>query len=352
MYGDNYGYRSGLNPVMTAHLKELKEWVYAHIDVKKFRGQGMAVVDIGSNDGTLLGLFEPGSGRLIGVDPTISKFGEYYRADIEKVSDFFPSKKLPKVLGETKVFLVSSIAMFYDLEDPVGFARAISSVLDSNGIWLFEQSYLPDMLSKTSYDTVCHEHLEYYSLGVISRILREAGLRIADILRNDINGGSIAVLASHRKEGSDADCDLARKLIDEELKKGLDGATPYDEFSQAVDLHADNLKTLVRDLVKKGVRVWGYGASTKGNTILQKCKFDRSDLIGILEVNKYKFGRVTPGTNIPIVDEAGVDLGRNDVLLILPWHFHDFFMKKLDHLRRKGVRLLFPLPKIELLDPL
>ena len=351
MYGDNYGYRSGLNPVMQEHLKKLKEWVSGHVDMEGFRARDMAVLDIGSNDGTFLGMFEPGPGRLIGVDPTISKFEDFYRSDIEKVPDFFPSKSLSGVLGDTGVFLVSSIAMFYDLEDPGRFARTVASVLDPRGVWLFEQSYLPDMLVKTSYDTVCHEHLEYYSLGVISRILREADMRIINILRNDINGGSIAVLAAHRGKGGEGDCETARNLIGEETRLGLYTDAPYKAFTRAVGEHAASLAKLVRDLNRKGSRVWGYGASTKGNIILQQCGLGQADLRGILEVNRYKFGRVTPGTNIPIVDEKGVDLGAEDVLLMLPWHFHDFFLKKLDRLRRKGVRLLFPLPKIELLGP-
>ena len=190
MYGDNYGYRSGLNRSMVDHLSQK----ISELERTAALSPGDTVLDIGSNDATSLKAYRTPSLKRIGIDPTGAKFKQYYPPEITLVPDFF-SAAAYRAKGAAPAKIVTSIAMFYDLEDPIGFAREIESVLAPQGIWHFEQSYMPSMLRMTSYDTVCHEHLEYYSFGVVGRILAEAGMRPIDVKMNNVNGGSFAVTA-------------------------------------------------------------------------------------------------------------------------------------------------------------
>ena len=194
MYGKNYGYRSSLNSSMVVHLKNKAINLKKKYHIKK----NHYVIDIGSNDGTFLNFFS-GYQNLIGIDPTIKKFKKFYRKEIKKIEDFFPSNQIEKILNSKKVKLITSISMFYDLENPLQFVENIKNLLDKEGIWHFEQSYMPSMLKQNSYDTICHEHLEYYSLSIIKKILNKGGLKILDVDLNDINGGSFSVTAGHIK---------------------------------------------------------------------------------------------------------------------------------------------------------
>jgi len=194
--------------------------------------------------------------------------------------------------------------MFYDLEDPIAFAREVEQILAPGGIWHFEQSYLPSMLRLTSYDTVCHEHLEYYSLGVVRRILEAAGLRAIDVKMNAINGGSFAVTAVRKadpRQGIEAVLDW---LLEQEDRMGLDTPRPYRDFEERVYRHRSDLMRLLRALAADGKKVLGYGASTKGNVLLQFCGITTNEISAIAEVNPDKFGAFTPGTKIPIISEA------------------------------------------------
>jgi hypothetical protein len=202
MYGENYGYRSGLNRSMVEHLTQKVRELERLADLKP----GATVLDIGSNDATSLKAYATPSLKRVGIDPTGAKFRQYYPDDVRLVPDFF-SAHAYRATGAAPASVVTSIAMFYDLEDPVAFAREVESVLAPGGVWHFEQSYMPSMLRLTSYDTVCHEHLEYYSLGVVNRILDQAGMRAIDVKMNAVNGGSFAVTAVRRddpRRGSEA----------------------------------------------------------------------------------------------------------------------------------------------------
>jgi hypothetical protein len=238
--------------------------------------------------------------------------------------------------------------MFYDLEDPVAFARDVRECLAADGIWHFEQSYMPSMLRFNAYDTVCHEHIEYYSLANVRRILDEAGLRVVDVRFNRINGGSFAVTAAHR----DSSIEPRHVLIDwftaQEDRVGLDTPGPYRAFEERVFQHRLDFVALIRMLREDGARIMGYGASTKGNVLLQFCGFTPDDIEAIAEVNPYKFGRVTPGTGIPIVSEDEMRERRPDYLVVFPWHFRDNIVAREEEYLRGGGRLIFPLPEIEI----
>ncbi len=343
MYGDNYGYRSGLNPTMVSHLQEKVEWLETSYDLEP----GDVVVDIGSNDGTLLNSYRTAGLRRVGFDPVAAKFREFYLPSITVVPDFFTSEAYEsQALGVAKV--ITSIAMFYDLEDPAVFVRAVRDSLASDGVWHFEQSYLPAMLRANAYDTVCHEHLEYYSLRVVKDLLQSQGLKILDVQTNEVNGGSFAVTAARVDSPHGTNSDAVEALLREEEGLALDTLSPYRDFEARVNAHREELIRLVSDLNESGKTVVAYGASTKGNVLLQFCGFGPADIRCVAEVNPQKFGSFTPGTLIPILSEDEVRLMKPDYMLVLPWHFRDFIVEKEDDYLRSGGHLIFPLPQIEI----
>lgn len=344
MYGDNYGYRSGLNSSMVEHLsnKIISLENLVELDPNDI------VIDIGSNDATSLKAYSKPCIRL-GIDPTGLKFKDYYSDDITLIPDFFTKELFINKFNGKKAKIVTSIAMFYDLEDPKKFAKDIYEILDDNGIWHFEQSYMPSMLKTNAYDTICHEHLEFYSLKVVKELLESVNLKIIDVQTNSINGGSFAVTASR----ADANYSVNDVLIDwmlfQEGQMKLDTISPYLAFKERIFEHRDSLRKLILSLVKSGKKVYGYGASTKGNVLLQFCKFTPEEIPFIAEVNQEKFGKYTPGTQIKIISEEEAKMNKPDYFLVLPWHFKDNILGREKEYLKTGVKFIFPLPEIEII---
>lgn len=343
MYGDNYGYRSGLNQSMVDHLRRTVGRLEAMGGLKA----GDSILDIGSNDSTLLKAYQTEGLDRLGIDPTGNKFKSYYPDDVGLVADFFSAQNYWSAT-EKKAKIVTSIAMFYDLEDPLAFVKDVAAVLADDGLWHFEQSYMPTMLRKNSYDTVCHEHIEYYSLMVIHNLLRQAGLKIVDFELNTINGGSIAITAAHDHNKIATNQVLVEWQLEQERRWELDTPAPYFAFADRVERHREDLLRLIRGLTSQGYRVLGYGASTKGNVLLQYCGLTSEDIIAIVEVNEEKFGRFTPGTHIPIVSEAEAEALKPDFYLMLPWHFRDGILKRETNMRNAGVKFISPFPVIQI----
>ena len=344
MYGANYGYRSGLNQSMVDHLTSKVAYLERLIPLRS----GDVVLDVGSNDGTTLKAYtSPGIDR-IGIDPTGAKFKQYYSPETRLVPEFFSAKAYRSVESRP-ARIVTSIAMLYDLDSPVAFAREIADVLSADGIWHFEQSYMPSMLRMNSYDTICHEHLEYYSLAVIEKILDQADLQIVDVVTNAVNGGSFAVTATHRSNDSvKPNRAVIDWLLQQEDRMGLGTPRPYRQFEERVFRHREDLVRLIRSLNADGKKVLGYGASTKGNVTLQFCGFTAEDIPAIADVNPDKFGCVTPGSHIPIVSEAVAKAMNPDYFLVLPWHFKDGILRREKEFLSQGGKFIFPFPEIEI----
>ncbi|MCO6403938.1 methyltransferase domain-containing protein [Aurantimonas endophytica] len=344
MYGENYGYRSGLNQSMVDHLTHKVKYL------ERLAGpvSGDVIVDIGSNDATTLKAYsEPGL-RRIGIDPTGRKFASYYPEEITLVPEFFSADAFRSV-SDKSAKIVTSIAMFYDLDDPIAFARQVAEILAPDGIWHFEQSYMPAMLRTNSYDTICHEHLEYYSLSVVEKIVEAAGLRIVDVVMNNINGGSFAVTATHAGRSLvQSNRTVVDWLLAQEDRMGLGTPRPFREFEERVFRHRDDLTRLIKTLVADGKKIIGYGASTKGNVTLQFCNLTAAEIPAIAEVNADKFGCVTPGTHIPIISEAEARAMNPDYFLVLPWHFKEGILRREGEFRSAGGKFLFPFPEIEI----
>ena len=343
LYGEHYGYCSSLNAAMVAHLKDKVAFISALAGLKN----GDIIVDIGSNDGTTLS-FYPENILPVGFDPSAAKFSHMYRPDAQLYVDFFTAAKFNLELPGKKAKVVTSIAMFYDLERPQEFVDGVRDILAQDGVWHFEQSYLPAMLKAVAYDTVCHEHLEYYSLWQIKYMLDKAGLKIIDIQFNDVNGGSFAITAAHNgSQFKEATAAIAQTLATEQAM-GLHSMAPYLEFKDKVMAHREAVRAAFAQMKNRGETVLGYGASTKGNVLLQFCNLGPQDMPAIVEVNSFKFGKYTPGSHIPIISETEAKALKPDVYFVLPWHFRDNLVKREAEFLNKGGKMLFPLPGMEL----
>jgi hypothetical protein len=357
MYGDNYGYRSGLNRSMVEHLQGMSRFCTSTAKL----APGDLILDIGSNDGTLLrsyldlqaqGNAVPQDITFVGMDPTIKKFKQFYDPRIVTIPDFFNAKGFFGQLQDSnrRAKIVTSIACFYDLENPVAFAKDIKQVLHPDGIWVFEQSYSLLMLAKNMYDTAVQEHIEYYSLAQISRILKEAGLSVRLVDLNDCNGGSFRVVAEHA--GKNPADPSVRLLEKQEEILGLNELAIYRNFESSAKLHKQEFRKLLQDIKNKGQTVFGLGASTKFNAVLQYCDITPELLPKIGEVNKDKFGCTTPGSKIPIVSEQEVFASKPDYLVVGPYHFKSFLLN-LPHVKqyiKDGGKLIFPLPSLEIVS--
>jgi len=343
MYGENYGYRSGLNKSMVDHLTRKIRHLERVVDLKP----GDTVLDIGSNDCTSLRAYTSSGLNRIGMDPTGSKFRAFYPDDIRLVPDFFTAEAY-RAAKMAPARLVTSIAMFYDLDDPIDFARQVESVLAPDGLWHFEQSYMPSMLRMCSYDTICHEHLHFYSLFVIKDVLNAAGMKLVDVQMNAINGGSFAVTAAKKNHKARSNDTVIEWLLGQEHRMGLHTTGPYRQFEERVYRHSDDLRRLLQALVADGKRVLGYGASTKGNVLLQFCGLTEKEITAIADVNPDKVGSVTPGTHIPIVSEEEARAMQPDYFLVLPWHFKEGILQREQAFLDRGGKMIFPFPEIEI----
>lgn len=337
-----YWYRSGTNQTMRDHLKGIADLA------SDFVGKADArVLDIGCNDGTLLFSY-PDAFVKFGVDP--SDIAREIPGGITVIQDTFPSHELNGLIADRRFDIVTSIAMFYDLENPVDFVEQVKAILSEEGIWIFEVSYMPAMLAMNSYDTICHEHLEYYSFSVIENLMQRCGMKVVKVEFNNINGGSIRCYVTHVSNFKFKSRENQRTLVQvrqQEFDLELDTDKPYKNFQDRIDRHKEELSGLLKALKREGKKIHIYGASTKGNTILQWCGLDNTVIDYAADRNPDKDGARTIGTDIPIVSEEKSRAMKPDYYLVLPWHFRDEFLDREKAFLNEGGGFIFPLPAIE-----
>lgn len=333
-----YWYRSRINDTMRAHFAWLADRATGMLGRAPRR-----VLDIGCNDGSMLARLRPA--ECWGVDPS-DAVGDV-PPGLHVINDFFPTRH--EALRPGSFDLVLSIAMFYDVERPVEFASRVAELLAPGGVWVVEVGYLPTMLRNGGYDAICHEHLEYYSLGTLERIFHEAGLEVASARLTPTNGGSLCCFVTHATPGrGDAPGEDVAAIRASEAAMGLDTAAPFEAFAKRVTEHRDRLRDMLLGLRDDGRTVHVYGASTRGNTILQFCGIDRSVVALAAERNPDKVGARTLGTDIEIISEEQSRRLRPDYYLVLPWHFRDEIVAREADTRRRGCGLIFPLPELEI----
>lgn len=351
-----YWYRSGTNQTMRNALADISNAAAKLISLKA----GDSVLDIGCNDGTLLGSYTVPGLRRIGFDPAQNLAGLSREKADKVVVGFFDADRFlaDPDLRDLRPKVVTSIAMFYDLEDPQKFVADIRRIMHPDGVWIVQMSYLPLMLKQNDFGNICHEHLEYYSLQSLEYLLHLHGFTIVDAQLNDVNGGSIRAFIrnraanqsafgdeAYRKEGADR----VSTLRESEAELGLDHATPYLEFAERVQGIKRQVQDFVKDQVGRKKKVFVYGASTKGNVMLQYFGLDHSVINAAAERNPDKWGKVTVGTRIPIISEAEARAANPDYFLVLPWHFiEEFKMRERDYLSSTG-KFIVPLPQFVLI---
>jgi NDP-4-keto-2,6-dideoxyhexose 3-C-methyltransferase len=272
------------------------------------------------------------------------KFSNYYPQTIRLISNFFSADTVAEALIGRKAKVITSFSMFYDLEDPIAFAKEIAGALADDGIWIFEQSYLPAMLLTNSFDTICHEHLGFYALKQIMWIAEKSGLKVLDVELNQVNGGSFSITCAKVGARYEPKQDKLNQILAEETKLGLDATEAFDAFKVSVEQARSDLMNFLKKAKSESKRVCGLGASTKGNVLLQYFGITEDLISAIGEVNSDKYGSFTPGTLIPLIPEAEVLASNPDYLVVLPWHFRKFF-ESLPSM--KGRKLVFPLPHFE-----
>ena len=343
LYEHEYGYRSGISNTMKQHLKEYNDEILLKVELNN----GDTIVDIGSNDSTMLQYYSSRY-RRIGVDPTGKQFKDYYINGVELLPTYFTLVNFVNNYRDIRCKIVSSISMFYDLPDPVQFAKDIYSILDDDGIWTCEQSYLLSMIEKNSIDTICHEHLEYYSLYQIKMIADLANFKIIDIKFNECNGGSFRIYFAKRLSKKYVEStELINSILKNEEIHKLRSKDTYIKFMENCDREIAKLKNFIDIVNKNGKNVYIYGASTKGNCLLQYANITEKDIKYAVERNLNKVGKMT-STGIPIISEEDMRKAPPEFLLVLPWHFRDEIIKRESTFLNNGGQFIFPLPNFEI----
>jgi hypothetical protein len=346
-----YWYRSGVNESMVAELKNITESARKFVEVKA----GDTVLDIASNDGTLLSSWPKDLFR-IGIDPAknLKQFSEKNANAI--VEDFFNAKNF-FAHAKAKAKVITSIAMFYDIEDPNAFTREVKECLDERGLWILQMSYMPLMLEQNAFDNILAEHIEYYSFTVLNNLLASQGLKVVDVELNDVNSGSFRVYISHKENqtfklpyhAQQIGEFRVKSLLEYEKSLNLLKPQPYLDFFDRVKRNKEKTLELLRDIKGQGKTVLGYGASTKGNTLLQFYGITPDLIPAIAERSPEKLGKKTIGTGIPIISEEEARSRKPDYLFVFPWHFVDSFRTREQQLLRAGTQMIVPLPYLQII---
>ena len=343
LYNDDYGYRSGINQSMIDHLTGVTN------DIKKivkFNSDDY-VLDIASNDATLLKTYKMSKLNYVGIDPTINKFKKFYPKNFKTKSDIFSEKKYWN-LSSKKAKVITSIAMFYDVQNPNKFVSDIRKILNSDGIWVMEMYYLPFLIKLNAYDSICHEHITYLLLNHINYLCKKNDLRIFKVSLNKMNCGSIRYFICHKN----AKYKTHLKSINncKKFEKNLVNIRGFLNFKKRIQVLAKKLNNTIKSIAKKNKTIHIYGASTKGNISIQYSKISYKDISFAADRNPLKWNRKMPGSNIPIISEKTSRSKKPDYYLVLPWHFRKEFIKREDKFLSKGGKLIFPLPKVQIIS--
>ena len=348
----NYWYRSGINRTMKEELGDVVEKVKS---ITSFKA-GDSVIDIGSNDSTMLRLYGADGLKTVGFEPAKNLVEKYGREGVTKIiTDFFNAESWKKEYGDIKAKVITAIAMFYDLDEPNKFVADLAECLEDDGLIIIQMLYLPSFLKRNAFDGICHEHLEYYSLFSLENLLTRHGLEIFDAEYRPINEGTLRFYI--RKKGKGENLKIIpgaekrlKEFRDEEKAMGLSSKRAYDDFVARVDEIKKKTNAFIDGELMKGKKIYGYGASTKGNTLLQYFNLDNTKLIAIADRNPDKWGKKTVGTNIPIVSEEDARKENPDYFFILPWHFLPEFKEREEKFFKQGGGFIIPLPEFGVVE--
>jgi len=339
-----YWFRSGLNEKMVEALKDITKSVEKRISLS----ENDIVLDIGCNDGTLLRSYKS-KVRLVGFEPASNLVDEAKEGTDLIINNFFSFYEFVQHFPNERIKVITSIAMFYDLEDPNSFVSDIVNCLDQDGIWVIQMAYLIPMLELNAFDNIVHEHLEYWSLKSLKRLLEEHDLEIFDVELNDVYGGSFRIFVKTKKN----DKINIQNSVDEFLKKedefGLEKKETYLNFANRVNSLKNKLNDFIKKEISNGKLIYAYGASTKGNTLLQFYNLNNKLISKAADRDSKKFGKMTVGSNIPVISEEQARDEKPDYFLVLPWHLVDFFKERENEFLNNGGKFIVPLPDFKII---
>jgi len=342
----NFWYKSGVNQTMRDALRDITSKAEFLGNLKV----GDLVVDIGANDGTLLRSYQKKGLILVGFEPATNLIKDTEKGTTKIINDFFNYNSYIKEFPDRKAKVITSIAMFYDLENPKEFVEDIVKILEEDGVWVIQMNYLTTMLENNAFDNIVHEHLEYYSLNSLQFLLEKHGLKVFDVELNDINGGSIRTYIKHKECKKYEISDKVREIIEYENKIGLDDIQPYHDFAKRIADLKENTTNFIKTEVSKGGKVYVYGASTRGNVLLQYYEIDNRLISAAADRNPTKWGKNIVGSQIPIISEEQARKEKPDYFLVLPWYFIDEFKQREASYLLSGGKFIVPLPKLQIID--
>ena len=344
LYGPSYGYRTGINQTMTNHVQQITRYLKNKVKLSK----GESVLDIASNDGTLLNFYDKNIIKF-GIDPLVKKYLSNYKKINHKISSFFNYNKVTKKYKK-KFKIITALSVFYDLENPNLFLQGIEKLLDSKGIALIEIADLYSILKKKMFDTICHEHLEYYSTEVLINMFKKNRLKLIDIKENDINGSSKQFYLAKINSSLRVNLKKINNVIKKEKNLKMNKIKTFYNFKNEIDKIKLKLINKLNQIKNNNGSIHGYGASTKGNVLLQYFGIDNKYLDFIAERNPKKYGCYTPGTKIKIISEKKSRALKPDFYLVLPWHFKEEIIKRESSTLKSGTKLIFPLPNLKIIS--
>lgn len=342
LYSKDYGYRTGINDTMTNHVKYVAKEA---VSIAKPKDKDY-ILDIASNDGTLLNSYNK-KFYTVGIDPLVDKYKTHYKKINKKISDFFSYEVLKKSGINEKFKIVTALSMFYDLNDPNLFLRDLKKILHKDGVFFLEHADLLSIIKNCLFDTICHEHLEYYSTKVIINLMKKNDLRVFDIKQNNINGGSLRYFICHKQAMYKENKKKISSILKQEKRINLENKKTFIQFFKKINFIKKRTNKLILSLLKSKKTIHGYGASTKGNVLLQYFNIDNKLIPFIADRNSQKFNFFTPGTKIKIISEKLSRRTKPDYYLVLPWHFKNEILKREKQIRKTGTKFIFPLPKLK-----
>lgn len=355
LYTERYGYRSGINQTMKTELSNITKQAEK---IKSLKPNDI-VVDIGCNDGTLLACYKTPELIRVGFDP-VPTFAKYFRKTLTNAkvkqyklfNDFFHSAPFLKQFGEKRAKIVTAISMFYDLDNPNQFLEDVKEILHPDGLFIIQQNYLVGMIEQYAFDNIVHEHLEYYSLESLENLLRRHGLEVFDVEQTDINGGSFRTFIKFKssKVSDKGGFKRISEMRNLEKRLSLDRKQIYLDFASRVNEVRAHLKKFVKSEAQKGKKIYIYGASTRGNTLIQACDLDYRFIKAASERNQDKWGKKIASTGIPIISEEQARIDHPDYLLVLPWFFRQEFLDREKQYLISGGKMIFPLPELEIIS--
>ena len=340
LYGKNYGYRTGINKTMTDHVRKIVRKCSALIKLKPKQ----YVLDIGSNDATLLNFYANDIIK-VGVDPLVNKYKKFYKKINYKISNFFKIKDIEKIKIKKKFKIISALSVFYDLRDPNKFIKEIKKLLDDRGVFVLEHVDLYYIIKNNIFDTICHEHLIFYSSKIIIEMMKNNGLKVFNHEYNEINGGSSRYYICHSKTNFKVSKNIKKVLLRENLQ-GIELKKTYKLFFTKILNEKIKLIKLIKKIKNEEQDIHGYGASTKGNVLLQFYNINNKVVNYIADRNPLKWNSFTPGTRIKIISESQSRKIKPHFYLVLPWHFKNEILIREKNIRKKGTKFIFPLPKV------